>query len=230
MEGQRIYLRFSYYTSLLTAAVTAITFVIAFMTPPLSGPFCKAACFEYPYTDIISRFPRDYIWMYPAMVVSLLFIVLMVCVHNYADREKKIFSLMGVSFAVISSMILLLDYFIQVTVIQQSLLSGETEGIAMLSQYNPHGIFIALEEIGYLLMSIALLAVAPVFAGKGNLFRSLRITCIAGFILGVIALAFISSKHGIMREYFFEVIIISIVWFELIIFSLFLSRVFRRAV
>lgn len=32
---------------------------------------------------------------------------------------------------------------------------GETEGITLLTQYNAHGIFIALEELGYLLMSLS---------------------------------------------------------------------------
>jgi hypothetical protein len=29
-------------------------------------------------------------------------------------------------------------------------MNGETDGLSILTQYNPHGIFIALEEIGYL--------------------------------------------------------------------------------
>jgi hypothetical protein len=34
--------------------------------------------------------------------------------------------------------------------LQPSLLAGETEGIAMLSQFNPHGLFIILEEPGFI--------------------------------------------------------------------------------
>jgi hypothetical protein len=220
--------RFSVYIAIITAAITIITFAIALMTPPLSGPLCQSACFEYPYTDAISRFPRDYFWMYPAMIVSVLFVALMASVYEFADIGKKIYALTGLSFAVISSMILITDYFIQVTIIQPSLLKGETEGIALWSQYNPHGIFIALEEIGYLLICISLVAVAPVFAGKDNLYRSLRITCIAGFLLAICALVFVSVQHGIMREYIFEIIIISIAWFELIVFSLLLQKVFQK--
>ena len=35
----------------------------------------------------------------------------------------------------------------------------------MLIQYNPHGVFIALEEPGYLVMSLSFLFMAPVEFG-----------------------------------------------------------------
>jgi hypothetical protein len=55
--------------------------------------------------------------------------------------------MLGIVFATISCTLLVGDYFIQISVIQPSLLKGETDGIALLTQYNPHGIFIALEEV-----------------------------------------------------------------------------------
>jgi len=39
----------------------------------------------------------------------------------------------------------------------------------MMIQYNPHGVFLALEELGYLLMSLSFLFMAPVFAGRSRL-------------------------------------------------------------
>ena len=55
-----------FYSAILTALLTVFSFVTAYLTPPLSGPFCAGGCFTYPYSDIASRFPRDYYWMYPA--------------------------------------------------------------------------------------------------------------------------------------------------------------------
>lgn len=218
--------RFCYYIAVTTSIVTLITFVIAFFTPPLSGPFCEGSCLSYPYSDIASRFPRDYYWMFPSMLLSLLFLVLMVCIHHFADEGKKIFSQIGVSIAIIASMIIIVDYFVQIAVVQPSLLNGETEGIALITQYNPHGIFIALEEIGYFLMCISLLSVVPVFSGKSGSEMAIRITLIAGFVLAVVSFIMISLKYGIMREYIYEVTILSIVWLELIIASILMSRVF----
>lgn len=198
------------------------------MMPPLSGPLCEGSCFQYPYTDTISRFPRDYYWMFPAILVSMLFVVLLICIHHYADSSKKIFSHIGIAFGLISSVLLMTDYFVQVSVIQPSLLKGETEGIAMLSQYNPHGVFIAVEEIGYLMMCFALFSVVPVFYRKNRLERAIRITCFLGFILGILSLVFTTATYGVMREYFFEIAIISIAWLTLIVSSILMSILFRN--
>jgi hypothetical protein len=109
-----------------------------------------------------------------AMILVLSYLVLMVSIHAYASQDWKIFSQIGLSFAVIAALILLVDYFVQFSVVPISLMSGETEGIALLTQYNPHGIFIALEELGYILMSLSFLFVAPVFADKTRLGSSVR--------------------------------------------------------
>ena len=127
-----------------------------------------------------------------------------------------------------SGIILIADYFVQVTVIQQSLLSGETDGIALLTQFNPHGVFIALEEVSFLLLSIAFAFLTPVFKSKNGVERALRTTFISGFLLALGSLFIITVQYGIQREYIFEVAIISIVWLELIVASVLLSRFFKR--
>jgi len=223
-------MKLGFYTSILTAITTVVTFAIAFFTPPLSGPWCRVpSCFAYPFTEIISRFPRDYIWMYPAMILILLYFALMVCIHNYAPKEKKVFSQIGLAFALMSSIFLLGDYFVQVSVIQPSLVHGETEGIAILTQYNSHGIFIALEEIGYFMMSLAFLFMAPVFSKTNKAEKAIRISFIASFILTLASLILISLQYGINREYRFELIVISINWIALIVSSIFLSKIFKKA-
>lgn len=222
-------LRLGFYTSILTAILTAITFGIAVLTPPISGPNCREGCVEYPYLDIASRFPRDYIWMVPAIVLVLLFVVLMVCIHYYAPQEAKVFSHIGLAFALISALLLVGDYFVQVSVIQPSLENGETDGIALLSQYNPHGLFIALEDIGYLMMSAALLCVVPVFSGRNRVESALRWIFIANFALAILALVGLSIQYGVNREYRFEVIVISLDWIVLIVAGSLLGVVFKRA-
>ena len=147
--------RFGYYTSLFTAFLTLFTFALAVATPPLSGPFCKGPCFEYPYTDIASRFPRNYLWMNPAMLLTICYLLMMTALNHVTSGGKKLFSTISLVFAVMATLILTADYFIQVSVIQPSLIRGETDGIALLSQFNPHGIFIVLEELGFLLMNIS---------------------------------------------------------------------------
>jgi hypothetical protein len=221
---------YGFYAALFTAFLTLAAFVIALFTPPLSGPFCTGLCLQYPFSDSISRFPRDYYWMYPAILMILAYLVLIICIHVYTPGKKKLFSKVGLVFAILAAVILIADYFIQISVIQASLLHGETEGIAIFSQYNPHGVFIALEEVGLLLMSISFVSIAPVFKGTKRLEKSIRFVLMISFLLTFSAFILISVLYGIHREYRFEVAVITINWTTLIIVGILLSIQFRRKV
>ena len=211
------------------AVLTFITFVIAFLTPPISGPFCQGDCIEYPYLDVLSRFPRDYYWMYLAIIISLLYVAFMVSIYFYAPETKKIYGILGIAFAILSSTLLVGNYFIQVSVIQPSQLKGEIDGIPILTQYNPHGLFIALEEAGYLVMCVSFFCVFPVFSWKHKPERILRLLFIAGLPAALLALLLVTLKNGVIREYSFEIIIISITWLILIISGLLLGRSFSKS-
>ena len=215
-----------FYIAIAVSVLTIIAFAV--VKTPISGPFCPENCIDYPYTDILSRFPGDYLWMYPAALLMLLIPILMASVHYYAPIEKRIFSLAGFGLVLISATILFLDYFVQVSVIQPSLVLGETDGIPLLTQYNPHGLFIAMEDAGYLTLSVALFCAAPVFAGRGKPENAIRWIWIANFIITIGALILISVVFGIFREYYFEVVALSSCWLSLIITGILLSIVFRR--
>jgi hypothetical protein len=218
-----------FYAAILTTLLTVVTFIIAFNTPPLSGPGCTAGCFSYPYSDIASRFPRDYYWMYPAILLSLVYYVLLVSIHYFAPAERKLFSQLGMSFALISTATIVIDYFLQLSVIQPGVLLGETDGIALLSQFNPHGVFIALEEIGFLMLSLSMLCMAPAIVGNTKVEKAIRWLYVACFALNAISLGLYTMFYGIHREYRFEITTISINWLTLITTGVLLSIMFRRA-
>jgi hypothetical protein len=218
-----------FYSAILTALLTIFSFVIAYMTPPLSGPFCTGGCFTYPYSDIASRFPRDYYWMYPAMVLNIVYYILMVAIHYFAPAEKKIFSQIGMSFAFLSMATFVIDYFLQISVIQPSLVLGETDGIALLSQFNAHGVFIVLEEIAFIMMSLSMLFMAPVFVGQTKSEKAIRWIFTGDFVLTAVSFALFTVFYGLFREYRFEVAAFSINWLALVLSGIFLSVVFRRA-
>lgn len=230
MESSRQAANVGFYTAVATAVLTAVTFAMAATTLPLSGPYCEAEhCFTYPYADIGSRFPRDYLWMYPAMVLSLLYVGLAACVFEFAAPAKRIFGLFGLAAALLAGGTLALDYFVQVTVVQPSLLAGETDAIAILTQYNPHGVFIALEEAGYILMAVSFLFMAPVFSGADRAERGLRWLLLTGFFLMAAAYLYYSVAYGLTKEYRFEVAVISIDWLVLLAGSGLMAVIFRRA-
>jgi hypothetical protein len=210
----------------LTTLLTLVTFVVAVLTPPLSGPYCAEGCYTYPYAGIAARFPRDYYWMYPAMLVFGAYAVLLAAVHRFAAPEKKLFSLAGLFFGWFAAAVLIADFFVQVSVVPPSLAKGETDGIALLTQFNPHGLFIVLEELGYLLMSVSFLFLGAVFDGN-RLRRAVRYTFLAAAVLNLAAFAFYAAAYGIHREYRFEVAAITINWLALIVSGILLGRVFR---
>jgi hypothetical protein len=149
--------RLSLWVAILTALIAVVSLTMAVTTPPRSGPYCQSGCVGYPYTDAAAYVPRDYFWMYPAIALSLLALVFVECVHHQLSASRELLSRIGVAFTIIGVAILVVDYASQLTFIQPALLLGETEGLSPWSQYNPHGIFIALENVGYVLLNLAFL-------------------------------------------------------------------------
>lgn len=220
--------RVGWYASTLTAVLTAVTFGFAIIAIPNSGAGCVEECFGYPYLDTLKEFPRDYLWMPLATLLALAYLAFMASLHTCAVASARPLSQIGLSFAIMSAGILAGTYFVQLSVVPVSLMRGETEGITLLTQYNPHGVFIALEELGYLLMSLSFVFVAPALAREGRLGLALQWVFTAGFALGLIALVAISTRYGLDRQDRFEVAIISIDWLVLLIGGALGSAVFHR--
>lgn len=222
-------IKFNAGLALFTSLFTLITFIVSYTTAPLSGPFCQAAkCYSYPYLEIASRFPRDYYWMALAMILVVSYLVLIQVLSNRSDEKKKLFGQVAVIFASISTAVLLVNYFTQISVIQPSLLKNEADGISLLTQFNPHGLFIALEELGFLLMSLSFLFIGLSMTAKSKLEKWIRGVFFGGFILTVLSLGIIIMTMGVGKEYIFEIASISFTWFTLIINGFLLFRLFRK--
>lgn len=219
----RLASRIGSFAALTMTGLTVVTFALALTAVPDEVP--------YPFSSqvIADQWPGDYLWMYPAMLLMLLFIAVIASVHEYAPASRKFFSVLGLCLATIAATVLLIIYFIQVTVMQPSLEKGHLDGWAMLTMYNPNGVFIALEELGYLLMSLALAILAPVFVGPDKAERTIRWLLVSSFAVAVGALVVVSATRGIDRGYLFEIIVISIVWLTLIAAGPLIAVVLRRA-
>ena len=76
--------------SLATGIVTLITFAIAVTTPPRSGPFCTSDCIGPPVPHAAQFVPRDYVWMYPALVVAVLFLGLVIAIETHAVAAGRV--------------------------------------------------------------------------------------------------------------------------------------------
>ena len=227
---KNILMKFGLYSSISLTILIIITFGLAIIAIPPAGPNCPGNCMDYPFRDLLTYYPRDYNWMYAAIFQFFAFIIFVISIHFNAPAEKKIFSFIGVAFALISTTVLLADYFIQFAVVPISMMKGETEGIALITQYNGHGIFIALEELGYILMSISLFFLSPVFSSINRLDKSIRWLLFLPFILNIIAFVLYSFKYGLDRNYRFEVASISINWLFMIAIGILISVFFKRKI
>jgi hypothetical protein len=172
--------RLSLWAAILTALMAVVSLAMAITTLPRSGPYCQSGCVGYPYTDVAAFVPMDYLWMYPAVVLTLLAMVLVECIHHQVAPSRGLLSRIAVAFTTMGVAILVVDYASQLTFIQPALLLGETEGLSPWSQYNPHGIFIALENVGYVMINIAYL-----FIGIAMLRMPRRLWRAAGWIFTV---------------------------------------------
>jgi len=218
-----------FWAAILTTVLALTALATGVTTPPRSGPFCLSACITYPYTDAAAFVPRDYLWMYPSLVLAFTFVVLLVCLHYYAPGNRKVFSLVGLCFASISAALLSVDYFIQLAVLQPSLLMGEAQALSLFTQYNPHGVFIALEDLGYLLMGVALLFVSAALVGRSGVERAVRWLFIICAVATIASLIGLSLAYGRDLEYRYEVTSLSINWLVLIVSGILLAILFRRA-
>lgn len=226
--GSRSVFRTGFWTSVSMAFLTFVTFAVDMTAVPKSGPFCTGDGLEYPFLDSLAYFPGDYYWMFLALFQITLWVVWMVALHFTVPEEKKIFSFAGVGFALIAALVLYVDYYLQCAVVPVSLMKGETDGIALLTQYNDHGIFIALEELGYLLMSLSLFCMALTFSRKSLLEKNLNRILSLPFILTLVSLGAFLVGYGVDRSYRFEVPAISFNWLVLILAGVMAAIYFRR--
>ncbi len=116
------------------------------------------------------------------------------------------------SFTVLGAGLLVSDYGLQLFVVQPSLVAGEADGLSLLSQYNPHGLFIGLENLGYAALAVGFVFLAAVLAGRSGLLRIARWVFLAGGVLTWIALAGLAAGYGAELEYRFELAAISVYW------------------
>jgi uncharacterized membrane protein (GlpM family) len=88
--------------------------------------------------------------------------------------------------------------------------------MAPWTQYNPHGVFIALEEAGYLLIGLAFLLAGLALSTDSRVLRAVRTIFFLGFASVVTTFVALSAVYGFQVEYRFEVAVISIDWTVLI--------------
>jgi hypothetical protein len=219
--------RLGFWSANLLALLSVTAFALGITTPPRSGPYCVGDCLAYPFADAARFVPRDYYWVVPAILLVPMFLVVAACIHPRVESAKRHLSLIGLCFTSMAAAILAIDYFIQFQVAEPSLRHGETAGLQLLTQYNPHGLFIALEDLGYLALCVAFAFVGSAFPGARGAARAIQWAFLVTAFLGLGCFATVSWRFGLDIEYRFEVAIISITWSALAVLGVMLAFFFR---
>ena len=207
------------WSALVTAILAALFFVIGLF----GSSYTEGITYPYVLTTIR---PIDYLLWIPAFLLPFSLIILFSCLHTLTPSQKKVFSHIGLSFGIVYATIMLSDLFLQWTVILPSIAHNETSTLSLLSQYYPHGVFLALESLGYLLLDTALLFFVPTILGTSRLHRAIRWLFLAAFSLTTASfLIVLLTRNNIVV---FEVIAITINVIVLISIGILLSRMFAQ--
>ena len=100
-----------------------------------------------------------------SLLLAPSFVVMMVAVHYAAPAEKKIWSHIGITFAVLYAALVELVYVTWLFVVEPHVLRGQAEQVALLI-FTPGSFVQMVDGLGYTFMGIATLFAAPVFGGK----------------------------------------------------------------
>jgi hypothetical protein len=118
----------------------------------------------------------------PSLVSGILlipvFVVLMACIHEYAPTERKIYSRLGLLFALGYSVLIGFNYYMQLTLATQSLYS------VSFDMTDPNSIMWVIEVLGYGFMGLSTLSAAWVFR-TGTLENLVRWLFVLNGILGL---------------------------------------------
>jgi hypothetical protein len=124
----------------------------------------------------------------PSLLLGPSFLLLVLSIHVSCAPDRKIWSHAAVVFATVYTVLISINYYVQLAWVAPRLAAGRTEGIEPFL-FTPFDSFLyAVDILGYSFMSLATLFAARAFAGNG-LERVVRVFLTAnGLLLPFIAL------------------------------------------
>jgi hypothetical protein len=124
----------------------------------------------------------------PVLLLAPCFVALVACIDDLTPAESRLWSRLGLSFSVIYAAFVSFNYLMQLTVVPQN--PAMYKWLAM--EFRSDSMFGALELLGYSWQCLALLALAPLFAWRGNeavikaILVANGILALAGFVADVV--------------------------------------------
>jgi hypothetical protein len=103
----------------------------------------------------------------PSLFLGSSFLVLVVSVHQLASPDRKVFSHAAVVFATAYTVLISINYYVQLTWVTPRLAAGRTAGMEQFLFVPFDSFLYAVDILGYSFMSVATLFAAMVFTGRG---------------------------------------------------------------
>lgn len=103
----------------------------------------------------------------PSLFLGSSFLLLMVCVHQVALPERKVWSAAAVAFATVYTVMISINYYVQLAWVGPRMMDGRFAGMEDFIFVPFDSFLYAVDILGYSFMSIATLFAAGVFSGPG---------------------------------------------------------------
>jgi hypothetical protein len=108
------------------------------------------------------------ILLVPSLFLGISFVVLMSTVHRQSPTERKIWSQIALTFAIMYGTLICMNYFIQLTLVAPALYRGHVPAHVQPFLFHVFNSFIySVDLLGYSFMSLSTLFAAFVFTGLG---------------------------------------------------------------
>ena len=145
------------FWSAVVAASASLVFLVA-SAPVLVGAVAP------PWDNVLT--------LVPSLVLAPALLALLVCVHDTAPSDRKVWSHLAVAFAGVYTALVSVVYVVELAVVEPLIVRGEAARAGLLT-IEPGGVLNAIDGLGYAFLGLALLFAAPVF-GRGGLDRLIR--------------------------------------------------------
>ena len=116
--------------------------------------------FGYSVPQILSEIkviphPQDLFWLFlPSLFLAPSFLIAMICLHYSADLNLKVWTAIGVAFAVLYCADVSIVYFTQLTVVVPAQLKGQINEKQVLL-FDRRTFLMAVDCLGYFFMSLS---------------------------------------------------------------------------
>ena len=132
--------------------------------------------------------PQDLYWLFiPSLLLAPAFLIAMICLHYKAAASMRLFTAIGLAFAILYCADVTLVYFSQLTVVLPAQLKNEINEKQVLL-FDRRTFLMAVDCLGYFFMSLSTLFIAFDFRSESKwLYRGMLYN---GLLLPVLTLAF----------------------------------------